>query len=65
MNWIDKKTIKISLTLMILILVISSCSTKKKNFVSRKYHGVTAKYNGYFNGNESIKAGIKKIKIDK
>ena len=64
MNWIDKKTIKISLTLMILILVISSCSTKKKNFVSRKYHGVTAKYNGYFNGNESIKAGIKKLEED-
>ena len=38
-----------------------SCSTKKKTWISRQYHNTTAKYNGYFNGNESIKYGIKKI----
>tara|TARA_E500000331_G_scaffold358036_1_gene422354 strand:- start:4024 stop:6645 length:2622 start_codon:yes stop_codon:yes gene_type:complete len=42
-------------------IVITSCSTKKNNFFSRSYHKTTAKYNGYFNGNESLKNGIKKL----
>jgi tetratricopeptide (TPR) repeat protein len=47
--------------LLISVLFITSCSTKKKTYVSRKYHNITAKYNGYFNGNESLKYGIKKL----
>ena len=43
------------------LLLFSSCSTKKKSWVNRQYHNTTAKFNGYFNGNESIKRGIKKI----
>ena len=39
----------------------TGCSTKKKSWVSRNFHNTTAKYNGYFNGNESIKKGIKKL----
>ena len=49
------------LILACLILIISSCSTKKNTWVNRQYHNTTAKYNGYFNGNESIKAGVKKL----
>ena len=44
-----------------LSMVFSSCSTKKKTWFSRQYHNTTARYNGYFNGNESIKYGVKKI----
>ena len=51
----------IKVFLAILFLCLASCSTKKKTWVSRQYHNTTAKYNGYFNGNESIKAGIKKL----
>lgn len=47
---------------LILILVLSGCSTTKDNFFSRTYHQTTAKYNGYFNANESLKIGLKKIK---
>ena len=47
--------------LLAVLLILSSCSTKKKSWVSRQYHNTTAKYNGYFNGNESIKSGVKKI----
>ena len=43
------------------LLIISSCSTKKKSWVNRQYHNTTAKYNGYFNGNKSINSGIKKL----
>ena len=45
----------------VIILNMFSCSTKKKTFIHRKYHNITAKYNGYFNGKESLKQGIKKI----
>ena len=44
-----------------LLLIISSCSTKKKSWVNRQYHNTSAKYNGYFNGNESLKSGVFKI----
>ena len=44
-----------------LLVFFTGCSTKKKTWFSRQYHNTTAKYNGYYNGNESIKYGIKKI----
>ena len=34
---------------------------QKKSWVNRQYHNTTAKYNGYFNGNESLKTGLRKI----
>ncbi|MBT5750015.1 MAG: hypothetical protein HOI39_02690, partial [Flavobacteriales bacterium] len=46
---------------MILLLFSAGCSTKKKSWVNRQFHNTTAKYNGYFNGNESVKKGIKKL----
>ena len=49
------------LIFLFIILFSFSCSTKKKNWTNRQYHNTTAKYNGYFNGNESLKYGIKKI----
>jgi len=47
--------------LVIFLLFSSGCSTKKKSWVNRQFHNTTAKYNGYFNGNESIKNGIRKL----
>ncbi|MBC8510968.1 MAG: hypothetical protein H8D33_04830 [Cryomorphaceae bacterium] len=47
--------------LAVLLLFSAGCSTKKKTWVNRQFHNTTAKYNGYFNGNESIKNGIKKL----
>ena len=46
---------------LLLIVLLSSCSTKKNRWVNRQYHNTTAKYNGYFNGKESIKKGLNKI----
>ena len=43
------------------MVVISGCSTKKKNFLSRGYHNLTAKYNVYWNGKEAMKAGVEKL----
>ena len=56
----DKKIIKI-LFFFTLLIFFQSCSTKKKTWFHRTYHNTTAKYNGYFNGNESLKKGIKKL----
>ena len=41
--------------------VIYSCSTKKNSFTRRTFHNTTSHYNGYFNGNESLKEGVSKI----
>jgi tetratricopeptide (TPR) repeat protein len=42
---------------IVLLLVLFSCSTKKNTFTRRLYHNITSRYNVYFNGNESLKEG--------
>lgn len=44
-----------------LILLVASCSTKRNTFVSRTYHNITARYNGYYYSCLSIDDGIYKI----
>ncbi len=44
--------------LMIFAFVLSSCSTKKNTFTRRVYHNLAAHYNGWWNGNESLKEGV-------
>lgn len=51
---------KISIVFL-LITVIYGCSTKKNTFLSRNYQNMTAHFNVFFNGNESFKAGAKKV----
>lgn len=46
---------------LLVVFFISACTTEKNTVVSRAYHNVTAHYNVYFNGKESLKAGIFKI----
>jgi tetratricopeptide (TPR) repeat protein len=47
--------------LLLLMPLCQRCSTEKNTFASRAYHNVTSQYNVYFNGNESLKAGIERI----
>ncbi len=44
-----------------LLLLSTGCSTKKNTFTRRTYHNVTAHYNAYWNGNESLKEGIAEL----
>jgi len=44
-----------------LLLFLTNCSVEKNTGTTRFYHGLTAKYNIYFNGYESFKAGVAKI----
>ncbi len=49
--------------LLILLPLLFSCSVKKDTFISRNYHKLNSHYNGYFNGNESLKEGV--VLLDK
>lgn len=56
---------KIRLNYFILIVIWAffstlhfSCSTKKSTVVSRSYHNLTSRFNGYFYANESFKEGV-------
>lgn len=44
-----------------LLFLASGCSVEKNTGASRFYHGLTARYNIYFNGYESYKAGVDKV----
>lgn len=50
-----------SAVIIFLIGVFGGCSTEKNTKVSRAYHNLTAKYNVYFNANESVKSGVANI----
>lgn len=47
--------------LLLMMPLYQRCSTEKNTFASRVYHNVTSQYNVYFNGNESLKAGVERI----
>ena len=49
------------LLVAVVMVLFSGCSTKKKNFLSRGYHNLTAKYNVYWNGKEAMKDGVNKL----
>ena len=50
-----------TLLLVFILIVIGGCSTEKNTRVSRTYHNVTSHYNVYFNGKESLNAGVERI----
>ena len=43
--------------IVIFLLMLYSCSTKKNTFTRRLYHNITSRYNVYFNGKESLNEG--------
>ena len=44
------------------LLLATACSTKKNTVTRRAYHNLTAHYNAYWNGNESLKEGIAELR---
>lgn len=43
------------------LAVLTSCSTKRNTVVSRAYHNITARYNGYYYSTLNIDEGVYKI----
>jgi tetratricopeptide (TPR) repeat protein len=50
------------IAIALLLAVAVACSTKKNTFIRRAYHNLSAHYNTYWNGNESLKDGIADLK---
>ena len=52
-----KTSFKIISSIIIVTLVVTSCSRKKDSFLSRNFHAVTAEYNILFNGYNALEEG--------
>ncbi|HVN59206.1 MAG TPA: tetratricopeptide repeat protein [Bacteroidales bacterium] len=50
-----------NLLLATIIIILAGCSVEKNTRTSRFFQGLTSRYNIYFNGLESFKAGVDKI----
>ncbi len=48
-------------SLLVSILLIAACTNKRNTVVTRTYHNITSRYNGYYWATESIKDGVFKI----
>lgn len=55
------RTFRHTLFGVFLLIIIGGCSTEKNTRLSRTYHNITSKYNIYFNGKESLNAGVERI----
>ena len=51
------------LLVMLSILFLWGCSTKKNTFVTRNFHELTSHYNVYFNGNEAYKTSLEEAAL--
>jgi hypothetical protein len=56
-----KNAIKHILLFVLLVTLISSCSTKKNTWVSRNFQALNTRFNVYFNGDVSYNDGLKNI----
>jgi len=56
---------RIVFVLLVLGMFLNSCSTKKNTWTRRAFHNVTAHYNGWWNGNESLKEGVLELEKNK
>lgn len=59
----SKKYLIPTIFFFLLIMVISSCSTKKNTWASRTFQATNTRFNVYFNGSVSYNDGLKKILI--
>ncbi|RLD82705.1 MAG: hypothetical protein DRJ07_07900 [Bacteroidetes bacterium] len=55
-----KYTKLLKIMFVALLFTITACTTKKNTSVTRNYHNLTARFNVYFNGTESLEAGLRK-----
>ena len=46
--------------ILLIVGLLTGCSTEKNTLITRSYHNLTANYNIFFNGSESFKRGIKR-----
>lgn len=56
-----KRRFSFPLIFLLLIVLISGCSTKKNTSISRFYHATNTRFNVFFNGNVSYNEGLTNI----
>ena len=56
-----RKHIILSCGAALLLFVAAGCSTSKAKWANIRYHNLTAHYNVWWNGNESLKEGVKEL----
>ena len=49
------------LIIIICLIMFTACSTKRKGFIFRNYHALTARDNGYFNAKLKVEEGAKTL----
>lgn len=59
-----RRAFYIPVIVIVSALFVSACSTEKNTFFTRAFHNITAHYNVYFNGAQSYKKGVKKVRED-
>lgn len=52
-------------SVVVLLVFLSACSVRKDTKLSRFWHRLNTRYNGYFNGNEALKEGYQAILKDR
>ncbi len=50
---------------LISIILLPACSVNKNKLTNRVYHNISAHYNGYWNGRESFREGMRQIEASK
>ena len=53
-----RSSITILLAIVLTMLVVSSCSTKKNTAITRRYHAITAHFNAMYNGEVAFLEGV-------
>ena len=43
------------------LLIVTSCSTKKNSFTSRSFHNLTSHYNGYWNARDKMNSAVNEM----
>ena len=57
-----RNNIIVTIGCVIVLLLLSGCSTKKNTLTRRMYHNLTSHYNIYFNGELAVKDGEKQLR---
>ena len=64
MNFLSRHRVKVTVltSIALCVLFLYSCSTRKANWANVKYHNTTCHYNVWWNGNESYREGLRKLR---
>ena len=55
-------TYKLSIVIVLMAIILSSCSTQKNTWATRSFHQTKVKYNILYNGNVAYEEGLKAIR---